>query len=207
MTPNNILNMASLKELDIIAITDHNSCLQLDTINELAQSYNMLVICGVEVTTIENYHVVCLFRNLEKARAFQQILETKMLKQIYDKNLLGEEQLLDVNDDVIDTLEYSLLTKTSFTVLTLKETINDLEGIMILAHIEKYHHDIYEKLQNEYSNIFNAIELMNLNTCLNSDVKKVHSSDAHQITDILERTSYVELNHLSIDEFFKYMEE
>ena len=26
MTPNNILNMALLKELDLIALTDHNSC-------------------------------------------------------------------------------------------------------------------------------------------------------------------------------------
>lgn len=207
MTPNNILNMASLKELDIIAITDHNSCLQLDTINELSKSYNMLVICGVEVTTSENYHVVCLFKTIEKAKAFQEILETKMLKQIYDKNFLGEEQLLDVNDDVIDNLDYSLHTKTSFTVFSLKETIKELEGIMILAHIEKYHQDIYDKLQTEYSNIFNAVEVMNINTCIKSDVKKIHNSDAHQITDILERTSYVELEHLSIDEFFKYMEE
>ena len=53
MTPNNILNMAYLKGLNIIAITDHNSTLQLSSIMELSQSYDMLVIPGVEVATSE----------------------------------------------------------------------------------------------------------------------------------------------------------
>ena len=58
MSPNNILNMAMLKDLNIIAVTDHNSCLQLDVVKELIESYEMLVIPGVEVEVIEKYHVV-----------------------------------------------------------------------------------------------------------------------------------------------------
>ena len=63
MTPNNILNMAYLKGLNIIAITDHNSTLQLPSIMELAQSYDILVIPGVEVETIEKYLYGKIYKN------------------------------------------------------------------------------------------------------------------------------------------------
>ena len=39
MTPNNILNMAMLKELDFVSITDHNTTKQLKVIKELENSY------------------------------------------------------------------------------------------------------------------------------------------------------------------------
>ena len=108
MTPNNILNMAYLKELDIIAITDHNSTLQLPSIIELSTSFDMLVIPGVEVSTSEGYHVVCLFRNLEAANLFQSVLEKYLNKKTYDKDLYGYQQILDVNDEIIDEIDYHL---------------------------------------------------------------------------------------------------
>ena len=43
MTPNNIVNMALLKELDMIAITDHNSCENVEAM-KVAQDSNLLVI-------------------------------------------------------------------------------------------------------------------------------------------------------------------
>ena len=89
MTPNNILNMAYLKGLNIIAITDHNSTLQLSSIMELSQSYDMLVIPGVEVATSEGYHVVCLFRTLNDATSFQTILDHFLNKTTYDKEIYG----------------------------------------------------------------------------------------------------------------------
>ena len=74
MSPNNILNMAYLKELNIIAITDHNSCLQLNVFEELKDSYEMLIIPGVEVEVKEKYHVLCLFKTFDIARKFQKML-------------------------------------------------------------------------------------------------------------------------------------
>ena len=83
MTPNNIVNMAAIKGLNAIAITDHNSTLQLPSIMELSSSYNMLVIPGVEVSTKEGYHVVCLFKSLNDANAFQSVLENFLKVPLY----------------------------------------------------------------------------------------------------------------------------
>ncbi|NLL70896.1 MAG: PHP domain-containing protein, partial [Epulopiscium sp.] len=64
MTPNNIVNMALLKGLDIIAITDHNSCENVQAIIEVAEKTSLLVIPGMEIETAEEVHVVTLFPNL-----------------------------------------------------------------------------------------------------------------------------------------------
>ena len=55
MTPNNIVNMALLKELDIIAITDHNSCENAAAVMKVAEGTDLIVIPGMEVETLKKY--------------------------------------------------------------------------------------------------------------------------------------------------------
>ncbi len=205
MTPNNILNMAYLKGLDIIAITDHNSTLQLPSIMELSKSYEMLVIPGIEVETKEKYHVVCLFRTLDDAQEFQTILENFLVKKTYDKEKYGYEQILDINDEIVDELDYYLISSTTFSVQILNKIIKKLRGVLILAHPHKYTN---LNTTDEFINLFDGIEKnkKNENCIYNQKKKVINSSDAHQITDILERISSIELDELSVEAFFKYME-
>ena len=49
MTPNNILNMSMLKGLDMIAICDHNTGKQFQAIDKIKDSYDFLVIYGMEM--------------------------------------------------------------------------------------------------------------------------------------------------------------
>ena len=67
MTPANIVNMAHLKGLDIIAITDHNSTRNAGAAIKAATGLPLTVIPGIEVTTAEEIHVVCLFPDLDSA--------------------------------------------------------------------------------------------------------------------------------------------
>lgn len=205
MTPNNILNMAYLKELDIIAITDHNSTLQLPSIMELSSSYNMLVIPGVEVSTKEGYHVVCLFKSLNDANAFQSVLENFLNKTLYDKNMYGEQQILDVNDEVMAEIDYHLPPNTNLNVDRLNKVVKKIGGLLILAHPHKYKN---LEISDEFIAKFDGIEVnkKDPNHVYNLQKKNFNNSDAHQITDISERESYIELDELSIDAFFKYME-
>ena len=205
MTPNNILNMAYLKGLNIIAITDHNSTLQLSSIMELSESYDMLVIPGVEVATSEGYHVVCLFRTLNDATSFQTILDHFLNKTTYDKEIYGYQQILDVNDEVISELDYYLIPNTSFNVDNLNRVVKKLKGVMILAHPHKYKNN---DVSDEFISKFDAFEkhLKDENHLYNTVKKTFVNSDAHQITDILEPTSSIELDELTIEAFFDYLE-
>ena len=75
MTPNNILNMAMLKKIDFLAITDHNTTKQLKVIEELEDSYDFIFIPGVEVTVKENFDVLCFFKSFKDALFFDKYLE------------------------------------------------------------------------------------------------------------------------------------
>ncbi|MDD5934941.1 MAG: PHP domain-containing protein, partial [Clostridiales bacterium] len=61
MTPANIVGMAKLKGLDVIAVTDHNSCRNCAPTMQLGEEKGVLVLPGMELTTQEEVHVVCLF--------------------------------------------------------------------------------------------------------------------------------------------------
>lgn len=60
-TPNNIAGMASLCGLNIIALTDHNSAKNCPAFFEAARKYGIIPVAGMELTTSEDIHVVCLF--------------------------------------------------------------------------------------------------------------------------------------------------
>jgi predicted metal-dependent phosphoesterase TrpH len=70
MTPNNIVNMAALKGLDFIAVTDHNSCGNCAAAIEAAKRTDILVIPGMELCTAEEIHLLCLFSSIEGALSF-----------------------------------------------------------------------------------------------------------------------------------------
>ena len=159
MSPNNILNMSYLKELNIIAITDHNSCLQLDVIEELKDSYEMLIVPGAEIEVKEKYHIVCLFKTFDIARKFQKALNVYLDKKMHNEEIYGEQNLFDAFDDIINNYQVSLMGSSNISVKDLSKIVKGLNGIMILAHIEKYGDDIFDKLDNEYQNIFDAIEV------------------------------------------------
>ena len=64
MTPNNIVGMAKLLGLDVIALTDHNSTLNCQAVIKVGKENGLCVIPGMELTTAEEIHVVCLFPTL-----------------------------------------------------------------------------------------------------------------------------------------------
>ena len=69
MTPNNIVGMSKLLGLNIIALTDHNSVLNCEAVIKLAKENDILAIAGMELTTMEEIHVVCLFPTFEQGQA------------------------------------------------------------------------------------------------------------------------------------------
>ena len=64
MTPNNIVNMAKLYDLDVIALTDHNSTLNCQAVMDAGKEIGLTVIPGMELCTAEEVHLVCLFPNI-----------------------------------------------------------------------------------------------------------------------------------------------
>ena len=94
-TPNNICGMAALSEIDIVALTDHNSSKNCPAFFSAAEKYGIIPIAGMELTTAEDIHVVCLFENLSDALLFDEFVQKNQEVKPYAvlKELLGHTPL------------------------------------------------------------------------------------------------------------------
>jgi len=208
MTPNNILNMAMLKELDFVAITDHNTTKQLKVIKELEDSYEFVYIPGVEVTVKENFDVLCFFKSFNDALVFDKFLE---------KNLNGEWGIFTPEDQILTDIYdteignfHKPLTSTSIPYKDLVKEVRKLKGLLILCHIDRSSHSAFNTVGLDAIE-FDAIEI---STYSKDEFLKKHpelkkykilfNSDAHTLLSISEKEYAFELKDKTLESFFEY---
>ncbi len=210
MTPNNILNMAMLKNLDYLAITDHNSTKQLKTIEKIEEAYDFILIPGVEVTVKENFDVLCYFRNYNDAHKLDSYIELH-LNGKWAPFSESDQVITDIYDITSETFPKPLLS-TSIPFKDLYKKVKELRGIIVLAHIDRKHKSALNSFKLEdirFDGIeiqqFGMDEFLNANSYLNR-YKILTSSDSHSLLTISEREYYLDLKEKSIEAFFKYFE-
>lgn len=137
MTPYNIVGMAALKGLDVIAVTDHNSCKNCEAVLHAAEEYGILAIPGMELTTSEEVHVLCLFEELSAALAFDAYVHERILPIPNREEIFGRQEIYGLEDTPIGTEEFLLISATSISFEGLWELVDSFGGIMIPAHIDK----------------------------------------------------------------------
>ncbi len=74
MSPLAIIQQAKIKELDIIAICDHNSAENIPALKQAADDSDICLLPGMEVTSIEEVHILALFDAIESALQLQEIV-------------------------------------------------------------------------------------------------------------------------------------
>ncbi len=146
MTPNNIINMAYIKNLDVISITDHNTMLNVDAAIKIAEKRGIIVVPGIEVTTREEVHVLCYFESLEYGMGFQKIIYEGLPNIKNKEEIFGEQLILDDNDKLKGTLDKLLINSTKYTIDQVYELVKKFNGVMIPAHIDKKSYSILSVL-------------------------------------------------------------
>ena len=136
-TPNNILGIASLSGLDIVALTDHNTTKNCPAFFEAAEEYGIVAVAGMELTTSEDIHVVCLFEELSDAMAFDGFVDTKRIKIKNRPEFFGEQLILDRNDAVVGKEEYLLSNATVLSIEDVADAVKKFNGIAYPAHIDR----------------------------------------------------------------------
>ena len=74
MTPYNMANMAALAGYQIIALSDHNTTKNCPAIIKAAEAAGIVAIPAMELTTMEEVHVLCLLPDLTAARELDAIV-------------------------------------------------------------------------------------------------------------------------------------
>jgi len=213
MTPNNIVNMAYIKGLNLISITDHNAMDNIAPVIELAKVRNILVLPGIEVTTKEDIHVLCYFSSLTDGLGFQKLIYEALPNVNNDEKLFGEQLIFDCNDTIVGNINKLLINGTDFTIEEIENLARKFNGVMVPAHVDKSAYSIISSLGfiPDTLNI-NAIEVYNdkkFNSVNNLIYKEkyivLNNSDAHYLVDIKEAVSFMDLDILTTDSVIDYL--
>ncbi len=195
MTPNNMVNMAMLDGLQVIAITDHNTTGNADAFLKVAQSVGITAFAGMELETAEEVHVLCLFRHPEQARAFEKEVVAPALPNIENRvDIFGHQYLLNEKDEMVGEDKRYLLAATSISIDQLPQEVAAYGGIAIPAHVDKSTKSVIAMLGTvDPSWGYNLMELSKnapddfvLQHPDLKDCSFLQDSDAHYLQDVAE---------------------
>lgn len=206
MTPNNIVNMAQLCGLDIIALCDHNSTGNVRATIKASKDSPLLVVAGMELETAENVHFVCLFENIDVAEEFDLWLAPFKPTIKNKPEIFGEQCYLDESDNVTGFEEMLLVNACNISIYDVKKKIDTLPAVIIPAHIDRSSYSIISNLGFIPDDLgFCTVEISA--TATKDDVIKsfphtknfnfITNSDAHYLENIYEKQNPIELPELS----------
>ena len=202
MTPNNIAGMSTLNGLQIVALTDHNSCANCPAFLDACRRQGIVGIPGMELTTAEDIHLVCLFAELSDAMAFSDEVYGHILPIDNRPDIFGNQIITDSSDEPIGEVKKLLISATDLWISDAIALVKKFNGHVRPAHIDRESNGIVAILGDvpvEYG--FNYVEF---NDRSNIDAyyakyetiastKTLVSSDAHHLWDVSEAGNTIEL--------------
>lgn len=136
-TPNNIAGMGVLNGLNIMALTDHNTTKNCPAFFAAAKRNGIIPIAGMELTTAEDIHVVCLFEELSQAMSFNELVEQRRVLIKNRTDIFGNQLICDDNDEVIGHEDNLLPNATTISIDESLGLVSRFGGIAYPAHIDR----------------------------------------------------------------------
>jgi PHP family Zn ribbon phosphoesterase len=146
MTPYNLVNMAKLCGLDIIALTDHNTCLNCPAAVEAGIKAGVTVIPGMELCTSEEVHIICLFPDLGSAMAFSAYVEQRLPLIKNRPDIFGDQLVADDFDQITKNYEKLLTAACDISISGIDKTVASFNGVCYPAHIDRPSYSVISNL-------------------------------------------------------------
>ena len=215
MTPNNLVNMAKLLGLDVIALTDHNTSLNCGAAMKVGDEIGLLVIPGMELTTAEDIHAVCLFPTLEQALAFSEYVDSHRIKVRNKPEIYGRQVIMNEDDEEIGEIEHLLLPASFIGISEAYGKAKEFGGICYPAHIDRDSLSILSVLGEidpycgfktaELADMSKLDELREQHPILN-EMNIITCSDAHYLENMRDAANTLELPELTREAVIRYLD-
>ena len=136
-TPANLAGMCALAGLEVVALTDHNTCGNCAAFCRAAERYGLLALPGMELTCAEEAHVVCLFPGPDAADAFSALVGEKLPPLKNDPAVFGPQVYMDEEDRVLGETDAFLAGAASIGVYEAAALAASFGGVAYPAHIDR----------------------------------------------------------------------
>ena len=136
MSPRGILTSAKKKDIDILGICDHNSSENSPAVMKAAESMNIGVLPGMEITSQEEVHVLALFDAIENALKLQEYVYNNLPGE-NDEDAFGMQVIVNEKEEVLGFSDKLLIGATTIPLDEIIRSIHSLGGIAIASHIDR----------------------------------------------------------------------
>ncbi|WP_084460378.1 PHP domain-containing protein [Aminiphilus circumscriptus] len=201
-----IVRRASREGIALLALTDHNAVANVPALAEAAEAERERlrasgvddggiprILCGVEVQTEEDIHLVALFRSAEDGFVFQEWLWKSLPSRANDPDIFGYQLIIDGKNAVLDQVETLLVQGVSRSVDEVIAEIRRRGGLSFLAHVDRPGFSYVAVLGSVPEDL--AVDAVELSRRLSAEEALVwrdrlgsrtilRSSDAHRLEDL-----------------------
>ncbi len=209
MTPNNIVNMAYIKGLDIISVTDHNSCKNVRAVIEAAKGV-IKVVPGMEITTSEEVHTLCYFPDIDAAEDMSDFIRANMQGIKNQPEIFGRQLIMDANDEIVGEEDELLVNAVNLDIYDVSAETKKRGGLFIPAHIDKSSYSITSNLGFLPPDLYvDGLEITARGVekygQMYAEYGIITDSDAHYLEDISEKERYVSGDNKNAQKLFEFL--
>jgi len=185
LSPRRLLEVGAARGLKVMALTDHNSSLNCPAFAKLSPRYGIIPIFGMEATTSEEIHVLCLFTSLEASMAFNEYAYSILTPFLNNPEKTGDQVYVDEDDNIEGEVEYYLVNPLDLSIDNIGAKVGEYGGIVIPAHVDRPAFSMTSQLGVIIDGPWTALECVRIPPSLNAapldtlGFPMTTSSDAH----------------------------
>ncbi len=194
LSPARLVREAKAAGIGVLALTDHNSALNAPAFGALCRKAGILPVFGLEATTMEEIHALCLFGTEHEALEFGEELYELLPEIPNDPELFGDQVWVDEQERILGEVEKTLTSAAAIGLDELAGTVLSRGGLFVPAHVDREIFSLTSQLGFIPEGKYSAIEITRLPCPPHPGTYPcITGSDAHYPEDVGKRPFEVTL--------------
>ncbi len=202
MSPRFIAEEAAIAGIGMLALTDHNSARNTPAFATACQKVGVIPLCGLEITTAEECHVLALFDAPEPALEMGKWVWNALPDITLNLDRFGDQPVVDEQENIITMIDRLLTSAIQHSLSEVQDETHRRGGLFIPAHINRPSFSVESQLGFLPPGKYDAIEVLapeaNKYQQRYPDIPVITSSDAHAPDQIAKAPFYLETTDTTI---------
>jgi len=199
MSPRAIVAGAKAAGLDCIALTDHGCVENLPAFHDACAEAGMPCLYGLEATSAEEVHTLCLFDRLEPALEFGRMIYDAIGDFPNDPDRFGLQPIVTVDGEVTGFADKLLFAATHISFFDLVPIALEAGALCIPSHIDRDYSGAISQLGFLPDLSYDAVEVVAKNPPPGAEKwAVVQFSDSHHPSHIGRRSTQIETQGFSV---------
>lgn len=199
MSPGAVVLAAKEAGLNAIALSDHNCTFNLPAFAKVCEQLKMDCLYGMEVTSMEEAHILCLFDDLGKAMDMGARVYDSLPDIPNQPEKFGDQPILDAEEGILDFAEKFLISASGYDISSLVKQVHERGGLVIPAHIDRSMYGVISQLGFLPDEEFDAVELTAYGDPeLAGNYPIIRNSDSHYLNTLGSAHTDLDLASLTV---------